>query len=121
MQSDPLEFLQWFLNALHIDLGGTKKANSSIIYQVFQGEVQVTTETPKKDEKKEETKPEGIFSLGFPSLTLLDMEFTTSTKTAPFLFLSLEIPPTPLFKDEQEKNIIPQVAILSVHQHLCLY
>jgi U4/U6.U5 tri-snRNP-associated protein 2 len=84
--------LQWFLNTLHKDLGGTKKKNSSIIYQVFQGEVQVTTETPLK--KGQDMKLE---------------EFTEDTKTVPFLFLSLEIPPPPLFKDQQEKNIIPQV------------
>jgi U4/U6.U5 tri-snRNP-associated protein 2 len=29
-QSDPLEFLSWFLNTLHKDLGGTKKLNSSM-------------------------------------------------------------------------------------------
>jgi U4/U6.U5 tri-snRNP-associated protein 2 len=28
-QGDPLEFLSWLLNALHRDLGGTKKPNSS--------------------------------------------------------------------------------------------
>lgn len=28
-QGDPLEFLSWLLNALHRDLGGTRKANSS--------------------------------------------------------------------------------------------
>lgn len=40
------------------------------------------------------------------------MEVTT--KTVPFLFLSLEIPASPLFKDEQEKNIIPQVFIYEI-------
>lgn len=30
-QSDPLEFLSWFLNTLHKDLGGTKKQNSSML------------------------------------------------------------------------------------------
>jgi hypothetical protein len=118
VQSDPLDFLQWFLNTLHIDLGGTKKVthyscivcfisfivcfisfivcfissimlfvflsnlfcvlfifywflfiiiifhiylhqkpNSSIIYEVFQGEVQVTTETPVKKEKDGKSEP----------------------------------------------------------------
>lgn len=28
-QADVVEFLQWFLNKLHIDLGGTKKRDSS--------------------------------------------------------------------------------------------
>jgi hypothetical protein len=30
-----------FLNTLHRDLGGSKQKNSSIVYQTFQGEVQV--------------------------------------------------------------------------------
>lgn len=40
-QGDPLEFLSWLLNALHRDLGGTRKPNSSIIYSIFQGELRV--------------------------------------------------------------------------------
>lgn len=30
----------------------------------------------------------------------------------PFLLLGMELPPTPLFKDALEKNIIPQVSLL---------
>jgi len=68
--------------------------------------VQVTTETPvKKEGKKEEEKKHE---------TGLDEEFTTSTKVVPFFYLSLEIPPTPLFKDEQERNIIPQIPIVGI-------
>jgi U4/U6.U5 tri-snRNP-associated protein 2 len=33
-QGDAVSFLSWLLNALHLALGGTKKANSSIIYKV---------------------------------------------------------------------------------------
>jgi U4/U6.U5 tri-snRNP-associated protein 2 len=32
---------------------------------------------------------------------------------SPFLFLTLDLPPPPLFQDEFEKNIIPQVRLLS--------
>ena len=28
-QSDPVEFMSWFLNTLHKDLGGTRKRTSS--------------------------------------------------------------------------------------------
>lgn len=102
VQADPLDFLQWFLNALHLDLGGTKRSNSSIIYQTFQGEVQVTTETPVKKDNKEKKKDEQ------------EERFATSVKVVPFLYLSLEIPATPLFKDEQEKNIIPQIPLFGI-------
>jgi len=95
-QGDPLDFLQWFLNTLHLDLGGTKKKDSSIIYEVFQGEVQVTTETPVKSSVKGRE------------------ELTTDSKTVPFMFLSMEIPPQPLFKDEQDRSIIPQVPLFTL-------
>jgi len=45
-QSDPLQFLSWFLNRLHMQLGGTRARGSSIIYRTFQGEVRVETYTP---------------------------------------------------------------------------
>ena len=43
VQSDPMDFLAWLLNALHTALGGTKAAGSSIIHTTFQGTVEVTT------------------------------------------------------------------------------
>lgn len=41
LAGDPVEFLAWFLNALHASLGGTKKRNSSVISQTFQGRMKV--------------------------------------------------------------------------------
>ena len=38
-----------------------------------------------------------------------------TTKRSPFMFLTLDLPPPPLFQDEAEKNIIPQV-----HNTICL-
>eukprot|EP01132_Coremiostelium_polycephalum_P004532 gene4532-5648_t len=112
--SDPLDFLLWFLNTLHHDLGGSKKQNSSIIYQAFSGEVQVTTQKPiknklndkdndgdasqdkdDKNSKKEENESKA------------PKQYTTSTIKQPFLFLSLDLPSKPVFKDEQDKNLPP--------------
>lgn len=42
-QGDPVEFLAWLLNSLHLTLNGTKNANSSIIYKAFQGRMKVYT------------------------------------------------------------------------------
>ena len=36
------------------------------------------------------------------------------TTISPFLFLTLDLPPPPLFQDEFEKNIIPQVTFLDL-------
>lgn len=37
-----------------------------------------------------------------------------TTKKVPFLYLSAEIPPPPLFKDEYERNIIPQMPLFTL-------
>ena len=36
----------------------------------------------------------------------------------PFTMLTLDVPPTPLFQDEIESNIIPQVSILELFENM---
>ncbi|CAG8534436.1 9467_t:CDS:10 [Diversispora eburnea] len=102
-QSDPIEFLCWFLNSLHKDLGGTKKRNSSIIHNIFQGEVKVESQPliVKSDADEKDR-------------LLFDLNREIETIRTPFLLLSLDLPPPPLFKDEVEKNIIPQIALTTI-------
>ncbi|KAG0053562.1 hypothetical protein BGZ83_000846 [Gryganskiella cystojenkinii] len=100
-QGDPLAFLSWFLNALHRDLGGSKKKDSSIIYKTFQGELSI--ESQPVDPKA--TKGGGL---------LFDSDTAVSKSKSPFLFLALELPPPPLFHDELEKNIIPQIPLSTI-------
>ena len=38
---DCVEFLSWFLNALHLALNGTKKLSSSIMSKTFRGKMRV--------------------------------------------------------------------------------
>ena len=35
-QADPVDFLSWFLNALHADLTGGKRKKSSVVTRCFQ-------------------------------------------------------------------------------------
>ncbi|GAA5955797.1 hypothetical protein JCM8115_006857 [Rhodotorula mucilaginosa] len=98
---DPIDFLSWLLNQLHRDLGGSKRPRSSIIYSTFQGEVRVDDQQIIKT---------GEF--GTKPRFDLDREIK-STKT-PFLFLALDLPPPPLYRDAVESNIIPQVPIATV-------
>lgn len=42
--------------------------------------------------------------------------WSTSTTTTPFTFLSLEIPPTPLFRDSEGGLIIPQIPLFKILQ-----
>ncbi|KAL1495626.1 hypothetical protein AB1Y20_016493 [Prymnesium parvum] len=87
VQADPMDFLAWLLNALHTALGGTKKQGSSIIHKTFQGTVKITTHKAGSDE-------------------------VTEAET-PFLYLTVDVPPAPLFKDALERNIIPQVPLFA--------
>ncbi|KAI8388815.1 uncharacterized protein BYT42DRAFT_492397 [Radiomyces spectabilis] len=103
-QSNAIDFLSWFLNTLHRDLGGTKKRNSSIICRTFQGEVQIESQSISPAE----ASPDKADLLSFDE----DREITT-TRT-PFLFLALDLPPAPLYQDEAEKNIIPQVPLVNI-------
>eukprot|EP00750_Incisomonas_marina_P009028 INCI15777.1.p1 GENE.INCI15777.1~~INCI15777.1.p1 ORF type:complete len:358 (+),score=66.93 INCI15777.1:465-1538(+) len=97
VQSHAIEFLSWLLNNLHIGLGGSRKKNSSIIYRCFQGQVEVKTTdligdvSASQNAKDRREGSEAVVSQN------------------PFLFLSLDLPPTPLFKDSEGGKLIPQV------------
>ena len=43
-QSDPVDFLTWLLNTLHVGLTNGKRSRPSVVTQCFQGELEVTTE-----------------------------------------------------------------------------
>ncbi|KAH8598236.1 hypothetical protein B0O99DRAFT_684280 [Bisporella sp. PMI_857] len=101
-QSDPVDFLSWFLNNLHLALGGSKtKPGSSIIQQVFQGKLKV--------ESQEITaKADAGDRLRFEEAAEVKVDVNR------FLMLTLDLPSAPLFQDELEKNIIPQVPLTSI-------
>jgi len=87
VNSDPLEFMGWFLHALHEDLGGTRK-KSTVVSKVFQGQVLI--------ERSE-----------IPGKSFNEVEY----KKTPFLYLLLDLPPMPLFKDGAQDKFIPQVSL----------
>lgn len=91
-QSDPLQFLSWFLHTVHRYHGGTKKKNSSPVSRAFQGEITIYTDT-----RSESTD-----------------QITTTVETKPFYYLSLDLPAAPLFKDSMDRNIIPQVPLFDL-------
>ncbi|DBA02478.1 TPA: hypothetical protein N0F65_010950 [Lagenidium giganteum] len=99
-QNECVMFLSWLLNELHRGLGGTSKRGSSIIHKCFQGLVEVTTTDESKPvpaEPDENAEPANA-----------------TTAETPFLLMSLDLPSTPLFKDSQGGNIIPQVPLFTV-------
>lgn len=101
-QSDPVEFLSWFLNNLHLALGGSKtKPRSSIIQKVFQGQLKTESQqiTAKADANDRLRFEEAGHVL---------------TEKHHYLMLTLDLPPAPLFQDESDKNAIPQVQLTSI-------
>ena len=101
-QSDPADFLSWFLNNIHLALGGSKtKPGSSMIQQVFQGKLKVESQAIT-------AKADAGDRLRFEEAADVKSDISR------FLMLTLDLPAAPLFQDELEKNIIPQVPLTSI-------
>ena len=94
-QADPMDFLAWLLNSLHAALGGTRKPGSSVIHQALQGKVRILTRkaSANADEEHDAAEEE------------------VDEKESPFMYLTVDVPAAPLFKDALERNIIPQVPL----------
>eukprot|EP00697_Spironema_sp_BW2_P009974 gnl/Spiro4/25029_TR12443_c0_g1_i1.p1 gnl/Spiro4/25029_TR12443_c0_g1~~gnl/Spiro4/25029_TR12443_c0_g1_i1.p1 ORF type:complete len:516 (-),score=119.23 gnl/Spiro4/25029_TR12443_c0_g1_i1:80-1627(-) len=106
VQSDPIEFLQWLLDTLDRDLrvtygpdGRRRRRRSTIISDSFEGEIRVYTE-------KRVLVPSGPNRP--PSEDYIS---ECNEKVTTFRTLGLEVPPSPLFKDSLDRNILPQVQL----------
>ncbi|KAF2405593.1 cysteine proteinase [Trichodelitschia bisporula] len=107
-QSDPVDFLSFFLNHLHLALGGSKsKPGSSIIQKVFQGSLQVESQL--------------ITARADAGDRLRFEDAAVNTERSRFLILTLDLPPAPLFQDALERNIIPQVPLAGLNGILNKY
>ena len=102
-QADPVEFLSWFLNHLHLSLGGSKtKPQSSLIQKIFQGSLRV-------ESQKISARADAGDRLRFEDAEI-------NSQTTPFMILTLDLPPAPLFQDDTDRNIIPQVPLTTILQ-----
>jgi U4/U6.U5 tri-snRNP-associated protein 2 len=101
-QSDPVDFLSWFLNNLHVDFGGKPtKPGSSPIHKIFQGKLKVESQAIT-------AKADAGDRLRFEDAANIQ------TETMRFMLLTLDLPSAPLFQDELEKNIIPQIPLTNI-------
>ncbi|CZS99691.1 hypothetical protein WAI453_002376 [Rhynchosporium graminicola] len=101
-QSDPVDFLSWILNNLHLALGGSKtKPGSSMIQRVFQGKL-------KCESQAITAKADAGDRLRFEEAA------SVQTDVNRFMFLTLDLPTAPLFQDELERNIIPQIPLTNI-------
>uniref|UniRef100_A0A8C7Z601 Ubiquitin carboxyl-terminal hydrolase 39 n=1 Tax=Oryzias sinensis TaxID=183150 RepID=A0A8C7Z601_9TELE len=102
-QGDAVDFMTWFLNAMHGALGGTKK-KPSILTKVFQGSMRIfSKKLPHPDLPPEEKEA-----------LLVTEEYQEQMSESTFLFLTLDLPTAPLYKDEKEQLIIPQVPLFNI-------
>ena len=100
-QADPADFLSWFLNNLHLALGGSRsKPKSSIVQTMFQGSVKIESQS--------------ITARADASDRLRFEDTEIKSQTSPFMILTLDLPPAPLFQDDTDNNIIPQVPLTTV-------
>ncbi|KAF3040841.1 hypothetical protein E8E11_004901 [Didymella keratinophila] len=100
-QSDPVDFLSWFLNNLHLAVGGSKtKPGSSIVQKVFQG-------TLKIESQEITARADAGDRLRFEDAAV-------KSAITKFMILTLDLPAAPLFQDALEKNIIPQVPLTTI-------
>ncbi|KAK9333666.1 hypothetical protein V1520DRAFT_331397 [Lipomyces starkeyi] len=101
-QADPFDFLNWFLNNLHLALGGSKtRLKSSFVQKIFQGIIRV-------ESQRITTHDDASDRLRFEADTKIQQS------EVPFMFLSLDLPPAPLFQGDIDKNIIPQVPLQTI-------
>ncbi|VEU34691.1 unnamed protein product [Pseudo-nitzschia multistriata] len=136
-QAEVGEFMAWFLNQLHVGLGGTRKPGSSIIYRTFQGTIELTTRQRKTaaaleaaeagDEDGNGDAKNGGGGTGMEAdnghdettepLTTdktTDPDIEETTIETRFLQLTLDIPEKPLFRDDDGGLVIPQEPLVSV-------
>jgi U4/U6.U5 tri-snRNP-associated protein 2 len=119
-QAEAGEFMAWFLHQLHDGTGGGKRAGSSIVHEVFQGRVLVTTREAVRTQaigKRAEYKDDrGGSDDEEEEMNLPNLEGTKddaphireTTVGGHFLQLTLDIPEKPLFRDEDGGLVIPQ-------------
>ncbi|KJE90317.1 ubiquitin specific peptidase 39 [Capsaspora owczarzaki ATCC 30864] len=116
-QADPSDLLSWLLNTFHTDLGGTRRSGSSIIHKIFQGSMKmISRKMPAVVDEEEASEEPAVHAAKRARLEedVAEDEYEDKVSESPFMFLSLDLPPAPLFKDETGKNFIPQVPITTL-------
>eukprot|EP00899_Mesostigma_viride_P029106 jgi/Mesvir1/9380/Mv09831-RA.1 len=135
-QSDPVEFISWFLNALHKELalpaatsqGGAGSGQGADAGSASGGGDKGARPGGPKLAAKGKKKLAGTEGSIIHDCFQGVLRVFTESKDKPadggepsweeqemnFLMLTLDLPPPPLFKDVMEKNIIPQVQLFTI-------
>ena len=104
-QADPVDFLSWFLNTLHLALGGSKKPSptpTSVVHAAFQGRVRIESQAITAHSDTQNAR------------LVFTESGTINSQVTPFLILTLDLPPTPLFQSANRESSIPQVPLTTL-------
>uniref|UniRef100_H2Z994 ubiquitinyl hydrolase 1 n=1 Tax=Ciona savignyi TaxID=51511 RepID=H2Z994_CIOSA len=98
--------------------------NLGILTKTFQGEMKIYSRkipSPETLKKGNHIAPTTILTSIFPfqpedikQKLLKEAEYQETMERSPFLYLALDLPAAPLYKDELEHNIIPQVPLATL-------
>lgn len=115
---EPLALLQWLLHELRCDLAAllplpaSKEAEKrTVVDETFQGTVEVTTTRAVSEEQRD---PDAAAGGGGTTTTIAVIHDEVTVRRVPFYYLSLDLPPMPLFKDGDGESFLPQVPIMTL-------
>jgi U4/U6.U5 tri-snRNP-associated protein 2 len=101
-QSDPVDFMSWLLNNIHLGLGGSRTTpRSSIVHKIFQGTLRV-------ESQQMTAKADANDRLRFEDAADVSVDIVK------YMMLTLDLPAAPLFQDELDRNLIPQVPLTNL-------
>ncbi|KAJ1517274.1 U4/U6.U5 tri-snRNP-associated protein 2 [Coelomomyces lativittatus] len=95
-----MEVLAWLLHFLQSSIFTSTKID--LVHSIFQGTMMVETQKISLLESRKENQME------------FDRSLDSTKEIVPYIALALELPPPPLFQDEFERNIIPQVSLTTL-------
>jgi U4/U6.U5 tri-snRNP-associated protein 2 len=116
--SSPHEFMQCVRSCSNDAFNVDQTGDAAAFMRWLLNEL-LMMEKKKKKKKKKKVKTENDASYGDADVVadcfqgqveIIDGD-NSRTTTSPFLMLSLDLPPAPLFQDVMEKKIIPQVSL----------
>jgi len=125
-RAECLDLLVWLLGSLHRGLSkspitsssngskalrGPDQQAASPVYEPFQGVIEVTSLTKRLVSSADELK-----QLDHGERGEQEGEWVRTVTQVPFSFLSVEIPPCPLFRDSEGGQVIPQIPLFQLLQ-----
>ena len=122
--AEPLALLQWLLHELRSDLAalaptaGTAGTASTVVDETFQGTVEVTTTRAVAEEQHDPSGADAAAAAAGSTAaeggTIAVIHDEVTVRRVPFYYLSLDLPPMPLFKDGDGESFLPQVPIMTL-------